>query len=354
MEIKGLVIFEDACEPAASGSRRDVEALAQVANRPIAHHVVDRLLQVGADEVIVASSVRLRDQVRSSFDADDGADRRLTFVERRAPVDLTGALKMAAPLIGGACCIAHVGSGLLGEPLAPLVSSLSCETPDLTVVAQQNDSVECGLVDEAGSELSQPPSRSLDSRLNASGLCLLGPNAVQHVSEAVARFGSDIDLALLAQQISSAGGGIQTLPGTSWCRYAGDPLDLLELNRAVLDQVEGDEHPQISGGNRIAGRVRIDREAVVGKSMIIGPAVIGPGARIHDTYIGPYTSIGAGANVVGAEIENSIVSSGATIMHVGTRLTASVVGRDARIFRDFSLPRALRLSVGDGTEIALC
>jgi hypothetical protein len=27
------------------------------------------------------------------------------------------------------------------------------------------------------------------------------------------------------------------------------------------------------------------------------------------------------------------------------------VGRDARIFRDFSVPRALRLRVGEGTEV---
>jgi len=36
------------------------------------------------------------------------------------------------------------------------------------------------------------------------------------------------------------------------------------------------------------------------------------------------------------------------------RIVASVVGRDARVFRDFSLPRAMRLRVGDGTEVALC
>jgi hypothetical protein len=40
-------------------------------------------------------------------------------------------------------------------------------------------------------------------------------------------------------------------------------------------------------------------------------------------------------------------------MHVGGRPVASVLGRQARVFRDFSLPRALRLRVGDGTEVAL-
>ena len=88
--------------------------------------------------------------------------------------------------------------------------------------------------------------------------------------------------------------------------------------------------------------------------MIVGPAVVGPHAQISDAYIGPYTSIGAGARIEGAEIERSIIAAGASIVHVGSRIVASVVGRDARVFRDFSLPRAFRPRVGDGTEIALC
>ena len=44
----------------------------------------------------------------------------------------------------------------------------------------------------------------------------------------------------------------------------------------------------------------------------------------------------------------------ASMLHVGGRLVASIVGRHARVFRDFSIPRALRLQVGDGDEVALC
>ena len=75
---------------------------------------------------------------------------------------------------------------------------------------------------------------------------------------------------------------------------------------------------------------------------------------IVEAYVGPYTSIGAGARIEGTEIERSIVSPGASVTHVGGRLVASLIGCDARVFRDFSLPRAMRLRVGDGDEIALC
>ena len=66
-----------------------------------------------------------------------------------------------------------------------------------------------------------------------------------------------------------------------------------------------------------------------------------------------YTSIGARAQIEGAEIERSIIADGARIMHVGGRIEASTVGRRASIFRDFTLPRAMRLHVGEGVELAL-
>ncbi len=137
-----------------------------------------------------------------------------------------------------------------------------------------------------------------------------------------------------------------------------NPLDLLELNQIALDRLEISQRRAngngSDNGNRIEGRVQIHRDASVRASVIVGPTVIGRGARVTDAYIGPYTSIGEDARIEGAEIERSIIASGASITHIGGRLVASVVGRDARIFRDFSLPRALRLRVGHGTEVALC
>ena len=102
---------------------------------------------------------------------------------------------------------------------------------------------------------------------------------------------------------------------------------------------------RIDGGdNRIEGRVIIHPTAEVSSSIILGPTIIGRDARVSNSYIGPYTSIGAGAEIEGAEIERSIIADGARIMHVGGRIEASTVGRSARIFRDFALPRAMRLA----------
>lgn len=190
--------------------------------------------------------------------------------------------------------------------------------------------------------------------IGMAGVCLFGRDALRRASIAPLRSANELDLTILAEQIANAGGRFHVLPNHDWCRYAGDPVDLLELNRIALDRLDAQPHHPANHGNRIEGRVWIHERASVRASVIVGPTVIGPGAHVADAYIGPYTSVGAGARIEGAEIERSIIAPGASILHVGGRLVASVVGCNARVFRDFSVPRAMRLRVGEDTEVALC
>jgi glucose-1-phosphate thymidylyltransferase len=139
-----------------------------------------------------------------------------------------------------------------------------------------------------------------------------------------------------------------------WRHFAGNSLDLLDMNRMMLDSLEPEGIEREDDDNRFEGPIAIHPTACVTSSVIVGPVIVGADALITNSYIGPHTSIGAHVRVEGAEIERSIVLAGASILHVGGRLVASVVGRDARVFRDFSMPRALRLQVGDGDEVALC
>ena len=88
----------------------------------------------------------------------------------------------------------------------------------------------------------------------------------------------------------------------------GDAEGLLKANRLLLDDIEGTAPP--AGGIRdssVQGRVAIHPSARLEATVVRGPAVIGAGTMLEDAYIGPYTSIGDGVRVEGAEIEHSIV-----------------------------------------------
>jgi len=350
MKLRGVVVVEDDLPTPLSRDRTRVPALEQVANRPILDHVLDALHLAGIEEVLVTASASVAGEVPELLDPRD--DFAIEYLEQAAPLDLAGAFRLAAPVIKDAPCIVHRASGLLDEPLTRFVNQLST-APDALVVVHQASSPDEHL-NLGTQDMLHLAEFTSDHALGMAGVWLFGPGAMPIVGSSPWDALSDVDLTTLGARISAAGGALHAELADTWRQYRGHPLELLELNRIVLDRLESCPHRPFNNSNRIEGRVWIHESASVRASVIVGPTVIGPGARITDSYIGPYTSIGERARVEGAEVERSIISPGASVQHVGGRLVASVVGRNARVFRDFSLPRALRLRVGDGTEVALC
>jgi NDP-sugar pyrophosphorylase family protein len=136
-------------------------------------------------------------------------------------------------------------------------------------------------------------------------------------------------------------------------RYDGTVDSVLEANTIALDAMKRGRLGVDLARATVQGRAQIDPSAELDGAKLRGPVYIGPGARLIETYVGPYTSIAAGVTLEGVEIEHSIVLPGAEIRYPGRRLEASLVGEGAQIGRDYSLPSALRLRVGPHSEIQL-
>jgi glucose-1-phosphate thymidylyltransferase len=127
---------------------------------------------------------------------------------------------------------------------------------------------------------------------------------------------------------------------------------MLEANRLVLEDLEHEIAGDVDGSD-IEGRVVIAAGATVERSRIRGPVIIGAGARVADAYIGPFTSIAEGAVVEASEVEHSILLEGAQVRNLSARLEASLLGRNAQLEGHQTLPRTIRMIVGDNSEIAV-
>lgn len=344
-------MVEDAVDEWADGRPRAVPAVAHVANQPVAQHVIDALQEVGVDEVVVASSAQAAPAIRKCLATSrDSRGPRLEFVECVQPADLPSALKLAAPLIGDDPCIVHAACGLLTEPLSGLADDLARGADVVLSVHQGGDpDVRVSVGVQRLLRLAElDPTRPT---LGLAGVWSFGPGVLRRVA---VRDHEPADVTRLVERIVQDGGRIEVRVADGWHAYRGDPLDLLELNRLVLERITHSTPLTTGDGNRISGHVRIDESASVRCSVLVGPVVVGPHAQITDAYLGPCTAVGAGAFIEGTEIERSIVGVGARLSHVGRRLVDSVIGRNAHVFRDFSLPQALRLRLDEGTEVGLC
>jgi glucose-1-phosphate thymidylyltransferase len=106
----------------------------------------------------------------------------------------------------------------------------------------------------------------------------------------------------------------------------GKPEELLQTNRYLLDK--DDPAPP-----------------AYPDSVVIRPSYVDPSATVARSVIGPHASIGAGATIEGAVIENSIVGERATVRNLA--LSGSILSADAAAHGT-----ARRLNLGATSELA--
>ncbi len=323
-------------------------SLQRVANRPIICHVLDALRGAGIVDVMVLAPPGVEAETAPSIERDGPLG---VTVHHAVDDDGRDGLLAAAEFVGDASCIVHRADGLLGQPILGMLEPSEGRRRDAVLLVEDNPIERLRLVteDRPAAQLGTRPT----PRPPVAAACALGPGVLRRI----ALLGEPhrmLDFGAIVEDVSHDAGNTQTVIARRWRRFAGDPAELLDLNRVVLETLGAEATADPSEGNRFEGRIAIHPSAIVRSTVIIGPVVIGAGAVINDSYIGPLTSIDERVRIEGSEIERSIVLADASVLHVGGRLVASVVGRHARVFRDLSMPRAFRLQMSDGDEVALC
>lgn len=146
---------------------------------------------------------------------------------------------------------------------------------------------------------------------------------------------------------------------TGWWKDTGKPQDLLIGNQFILDEIKtGDVgvHPEakVAQSANIQGKVSIGKGTVIADGVLIrGPVVIGEDCVIHNSYIGPYTSIGNTCEIYDTEIEHSIVFDKVTIK-CGKRIADSIIGCGATVVAaSESKPSGHKLIIGDNSLVEL-
>jgi glucose-1-phosphate thymidylyltransferase len=139
---------------------------------------------------------------------------------------------------------------------------------------------------------------------------------------------------------------------TGYWKDTGRLEDMLECNRKVLESIEPSTRGSVDEVSRIIGRVVIEEGASIVRSTVRGPAIIGRGTRIVDSYIGPFTSIYHDCLIDSTELEHSIVLEATTISGV-SRIEDSLIGKEVEVSPSTAMPRAHRLMLGDHSKVSL-
>jgi glucose-1-phosphate thymidylyltransferase len=320
-------------------------SLLPVANRPLVAHALRALAGAGVRRTAVAASPSVHLRVKEEVEACRAEGVEISEVAHDEDGGLPAILAGLDGFLGDDPFALHLGDSLSRDSLGGLLQGPTADQGS-TVLVQD------GLDKDGVVELA---SRRAGAGLggSAAGVWVFGAHSLAPLREAPSSGSAELDALAATRRLAELGGDVAFRPVGEWWRFRDRPDALLDANRFALQGLEPAPIRAPLIDTRLQGAVSIHRTARLESTLIRGPAVIGPRAVLRDAYVGPYTSVGADVVIEGAEVEHSILLDGCSIRHLGGRLEASVIGPDARVFRDFCLPRALRLSVGEGAEVAV-
>jgi glucose-1-phosphate thymidylyltransferase len=163
----------------------------------------------------------------------------------------------------------------------------------------------------------------------------------------------ELEITDAIQSLLAADARVATWILEDWWLDTGKKDDILEANRVVLDDLTRRAiHGWVDDASRVVGRVQIEEGARIERSTVRGPAVIGAGTQVIDSFIGPATSVGSGCWIEQSGLQHCVILNEARIFGI-ERLEDSLVGRKTVVTTDSQPPRALRLMVGDDAEVRL-
>ncbi|MEN3052325.1 MAG: glucose-1-phosphate thymidylyltransferase [Candidatus Methanosuratincola petrocarbonis] len=326
--------------------------LIPVANRPILGYVLDQVSEAGIKEAGVIIGPETGHYVKEYVKGGSEWGLSVEYIPQE-PLGLAHAVRTAYPFLGDSDFVMCLGDNLQGRGISHLVRRFREEHLDCLILLKEVSEPQRfgiaklspdGRVVNVVEKPKDPP-----SNLAVVGTYVFSPRVHDAIKRIKPSWRGELEITDAISEMISMGLRVGAEVLDSWWLDTGKKDDILTANSIVLDEyidrsVQGEVVDSV-----IEGRVKVEPGARIVNSRIRGPSVIGKGAVIENSFVGPYSSIGNCAQVLSSCVENVVLMESAVVEGV-ERLEDSLVGRNSRIRKNCK-GRAVKVTVGDYSEI---
>jgi glucose-1-phosphate thymidylyltransferase len=353
--MKGLILSGGTGSRLRPLTYTSAKQLVPVANKPVLFYGIEAMAAAGITEVGIIIAPQTGSEIRAA--AGDGSrfGVAITYIEQEAPLGLAHAVLTAEPFIGEDPFVMYLGDNLLRDGITNLVDEFRTNQPDaLILLTPVDDPEHYGVAELDGDRVKRlvEKPKSPPSDLALVGVYMF-TSSIFDAGKAIKPSGrGELEITDAIQHLVDSGLRVDSHVVHGWWKDTGQVQDMLDANRLILDDI-AEHHGGTETESRVEGRVYVAEGAVIERSNIRGPAIVGAGARVVDSYVGPYTAVGDDVTIENSEIEHSILLAGSQLRDLPGRVEASLIGRNVSITRTEALPRVFRFVVGDGSDITI-
>jgi len=321
----------------------------------VINYTLEALRQAGICDIGVVVSPNVEEEFKAALGDGSRWGVRLSYILQERPKGLAHAVGCAREFVGDEPFLVYLGDNLLengvrdlveefkGEPSGVALLLAEVEDPKSFGVARLED----GQIVELVEKPQDPP-----SNLAVVGVYLFDRHIFEAIEEIAPSQRGELEITDAIQKLIERGHRVRPHLVRGWWKDVGRPEDMIDANRLILERLEPEIRSPIPQDSKIRGRVSIAEGVTIEESELRGPIIVGEGAVIRRSFVGPFTSIDRGVQILESEIEYSIVMERALIEGVG-RIDHSLIGRNVRIHHCHGPPQTYHFVIGDNSEVQL-
>jgi len=353
--MKALVLSGGAGTRLRPITHTSAKQLVPVANKPVLFYGLEAIRDAGVTDVgIIVGDTHAEIEAAVGDGSELGIS--VTYIKQDAPLGLAHCVLIAQDFLGEDDFVMYLGDNFIIGGITELVEEFRAGTYDAQILLTKVDNPSQFGVAELGpnggvTTLVEKP-KEPKSDLALVGVYMFRAGIHDAVRAIKPSPRGELEITDALQWLIDEGRDVRPHLVTGYWKDTGRLEDMLECNRKVLESVEPVVHGTVDADSVLTGRVVIEEGAVIERSTVRGPAIIGRDTVVRDTYVGPFTSIYFGCTLEDTEIEHSIVLEESTIRGVG-RIEDSLIGKQVEVSPSSALPRAHRLMLGDHSRVSI-
>ena len=329
--------------------------LIPIANKPILHYAIEAVASAGIRDVVIVVNAD-NDEVQHVIGTGERWGVRITYVPQAQPGGLAQVVALAEPAIGKDKFIFYLGDNMVVGGVKRFIDEFEASRCNcFLTLSRVPDPERFGVPEIRDGRIVSVEEKPQHPKSDyaVAGIYLYDHHIFEAVRSITPSPRGELEISDAHQYLIDRGLTVGFTEITGWWKDTGKPNDLLEANRLILDNIAPDIRGSVDSRSHVAGKVIVADGAKIVNSVIRGPAIIGTGCVIEDSYIGPFSSIGDSTQVRKSEIEYSIILRGSRIQDVGIRLEGCIIGNDVEIVRAGGKPLVHRFLIGDQSRVEL-
>jgi glucose-1-phosphate thymidylyltransferase len=332
--------------------------LIPVANKPVLFRVIESIRDAGVHEIGIVIAPTTGDEIRAAVGDGSRWGVEITWILQPSPDGLAHAVKIAQPFLGDEPFVMFLGDNVIQGGIASLIRDFTNHAWNSQIVLKEVDNPSSfgvaklradGSIEQLIEKPKDPP-----SNLALVGIYMFDERIWEAVHSIQPSPRGELEITDAIQWLVDHGAVVRPHVHQGWWIDTGRPIDMLEANASVLDEITPAVAPSAQiEHSQIDRRVTVQAGARIINSTVRGPTIIGENAIIRDSYIGPYTSIYHDVVVEGCEIDRCIVLEHSEVRQIAARLHNCLIGRHAKVTRRTERPLTLSMNLGDHSSVEI-